>query len=759
MNPWASAILGLPAALYAAPAPAQADLFLEVSLNGEPTGQILRFREGQRGLRTSASNLRQLGLDLRLFGLRGDEEDVELSALPGLHHQYDRAHQSVALRLDDALREPVRLNARPHAAPPQQRATPGLVLNYDLIGQLRPRRSAIAFNELRFFNDSGVFSNTGLLTVTGQERHYMRYDSSWSWSDPSTLEALRLGDTITSSLPWSRPVRIGGIQWRKSFDLRPDLLTYPMAAVTGSAVVPSALSVYVNGIQQFGTTVPAGPYVVNRVAGFSGAGQATVVTRDEMGRSTVLDVPLYVDTRMLAASLTEYSFETGFMRRDYATRNFGYRSTPLASASLRHGWSNSLTLEGHAEAGDDTASAGASALLALGQSGVLNASASASNRGGVQGGLGYQYISRRFSVELQGLRACAAYRDLATSDGMLPPRRSDRASLTVALGEGSSASASYIAYDMPQAPAARIGSLSWSSYIGRSLFLTVSAFKDFRQRSSKALFFNLSTSFGERTSANASTGRQNGARQRAISLVRPPDFKGGIGWALQQGAVGSTDYRQAQLQYLGRYGQASAIFQRSGQSDNLALELAGALVAMDGTLAAARSVGAGFALVSTGFEGVPVVHENRILGKTDRSGYLLVPNLSPYAANRISLDVTQVAPDISVGISEAIVAPRNLSGMLLPFPMARYRAASIVLTDASGAFLPPGTPVRHAESGATTVVGFDGIVFIDGLRDVNRIDAGSGESLCSASFAYLPAQDVPITRVGPLACLRTGSQP
>ncbi|WP_051294069.1 fimbria/pilus outer membrane usher protein [Pseudoduganella violaceinigra] len=759
MNPCANALLGLAAVLHAASAAAQADLFLEVSLNGEATGQVLRFRESPRGLRTTAANLRLLGLDLRIFGLRGDEEDVELSSLPGLHYQYDRARQSVALRLDDALREPVRLNARPGAAPPQQRATPGFVLNYDAVGQLRPQRSLLAFNELRFFNELGVFSSTGLLSAGKQARKYMRYETSWSWSDPGTLESLKLGDAITAALPWSRPVRIGGIQWRKSFDLRPDLLTYPMAAVAGSAVVPSALSVYINGIQQFGANVPAGPYVVNRVAGFSGAGQATVVTRDELGRSSVLDVPLYVDTRMLSAGLSEYALEAGFMRRAYANRSFSYRSPPLASASVRYGLNNSLTLEGHAEAGPGTTLSGGSALLALGGAGVLNASMAASNGGGRQGGLGYQYLSRRFSVDLQTLRATATLRDLARIDGALPPRRTDRASLTVALGAGSSASASYIAYDTPQARPARIASLSWSSYLWRSLFLTVSGFKDYKERGNKALSFSLSTSFGERTSASVSAGRQNGTRQRAFSLVRPPDFDGGAGWSLQQGGIGNTTYRQAQVQYLGRYGQASAIFQRSGQADNMALELAGAIVGMDGTLAAARSVGAGFALVSTGLEGVTVMHENRMLGRTDSGGYLLVPNLSPYAGNRIALDVTQIAADVNVGNSEATVAPRSLSGLLLRFPMSRYQAASIVLTDAAGSFLPPGTPVRHIESGATTIVGYDGVVFIDGLRDENRIEAGNGETLCRASFHYRPMQDKPITRIGPLPCARTAGPP
>ncbi|XLZ70555.1 fimbria/pilus outer membrane usher protein [Massilia sp. SR12] len=733
-------------------APATVDLFLEVSVNGEASGQLLRFREGAGGLRTSTANLRLLGIDVRRFGLRGEEEEVELGALPGLRYDYDRARQRIALQLDDALREPLRLDARLGEKPPQQRATPGFVLNYDIIGQVRPQRSAIAFNELRYFNDHGVFSSTGLLTMTREGNDYLRYESAWSSSDPDTLRTVKVGDAITSSLPWSRALRFGGIQWRKSFELRPDLLTYPVASVKGSALVPSALSVYVNGIQQYGTSVPAGPYVVNRVAGFSGAGQATVVTRDEMGRSNVIDVPLYVDTRLLAQGLSEYSVEAGFMRREYGSRSFAYRKAPLASASLRYGASDRLTLEAHAEGASSGAVAGGSLLWGLGQAGVLSANTAVSRQGGKQAGLGYQYISRRFSVDLAALRADARYQDLANADGTQPARRTDRAAVSMALGQGSSVALSYIAFDTPQAAPARIGSVSVSTYLGRSLFLTVSAFQDYRQRSNKALFFSLSTTFGERTSASVNAGRQNGSRQHNFSLVRPPDFEGGTGWSVQQGAIGSSTYRQAQMQYLGRYGQASAIVQQSGQSESVALELAGAVVLMDGTLAAARSVGNGFALVSAALEGLPVVHDNRVLGKTNSGGYLLVPNLNPFTANRIALDVTNVGADINVGTTLASVAPRNLSGLLLRFPITRYRAASIVLTDAAGLHLAPGTPVRHRESGVETVVGYDGVVFIDGLQEQNHLQAGSGASACSASFRYQPAADSAVTRIGPLPC-------
>jgi outer membrane usher protein len=67
------------------------------------------------------------------------------------------------------------------------------------------------------------------------------------------------------------------------------------------------------------TAVPSGPFIINQVAGINGAGQATLVTRDAAGRAVSTTLPLYVDTRMLAAGLTDYSVELGVLRRRYTT--------------------------------------------------------------------------------------------------------------------------------------------------------------------------------------------------------------------------------------------------------------------------------------------------------------------------------------------------------------------------------------------------------------------------------------------------------
>jgi outer membrane usher protein len=143
------------------------------------------------------------------------------------------------------------LSGRTVRKPGAATVTPGALLNYDAFSVLGQNRSTSISNELRYFNSSGVLTNTGIVNLSSQLRQYVRFDTAWVHADPDTLETWTVGDFISSSLTWSRSLRMGGVQWKRSFDLRPDLLTFPAAALGGSAVVPSAVTLYLNGVRQW----------------------------------------------------------------------------------------------------------------------------------------------------------------------------------------------------------------------------------------------------------------------------------------------------------------------------------------------------------------------------------------------------------------------------------------------------------------------------------------------------------------------------
>ncbi|OAJ52020.1 fimbrial protein [Paraburkholderia ginsengiterrae] len=730
------------------------DLYLEVMLNGQRTSLIAHFRERDGKLSATAEDLSDIGIATGKLGATGNAL-LELDQIPGLRYHYDAASQSIDLQVPDAIRKPYAVDTRELTRTPNATASRGFLINYDAFAQTQTNAQLALWSEERYFDPAGVLSNAGIAYLYRDLHHYVRYDTSWSMSNPTTLSTTQFGDTISSSLDWSRSIRIGGFQWRSNFALRPDLVTFPVKALAGTAVVPSAVDLYINNVRQYSGNVPSGPFIVNNVPGITGAGEATVITHDALGRTISTTLPLYVDTRMLAAGLSSYSFEAGFLRRAYGIDSFSYDPNPAVSATARRGMSDSLTVEGHAEATGGLVNAGAGALVRIGMAGVINGSlsASAGKLSGTQVGLGYQLIEPHFSIDAQTLRAYGNYGDLAARDGTPVPTATDRVTVALPFFSRQTLSLSYVGYRFPGIPASRIGSLSYTLNFGNLASLTLSTYKDFLQHGTQGVFLTASFGLGNNTAINASVGRQNGESTYNINAQRPPDYAGGWGWGVQAGGSGAVPYRQAQAQYLGKYGEVTTLAQDIDRHAGASLDVTGAIVLMDRTIAPARRLDDGFALVSTdGVAGVPVLHENRVIGTTDRGGHLLIPDLNAYQHNQVAIDSMTLPADARIATTSMDLVPESHAGVLAAFQLSRYSAASVILRDPDGKLLPPGTRVHHVESGADTIVGYDGLTFIENLQRDNHLVIDNGTATCRLEFIYERPANGALPTIGPLTC-------
>ncbi len=726
--------------------------YLEVMVNGESTGSVARFADRDGTLLTPADELRDLGLraDPALADAQGM---IALDQLPGVSYRYEPSMQRVYLTVDDSLRIPTQLGSRSRTRPPVTSGR-GFVLNYDAYAQPDTGHELGIYSEQRFFHPGGVFSNTGVATVQGGTSRYIRLDSNWTHADPSGMQSILVGDTITGALPWSRPVRLGGVQWRRNFGLRPDLITYPLPALGGSAAVPGAVDLYINNVRQYSGQVPSGPFVINNAPALSGAGQATIVVRDALGRDVSTTVPLYVDSRLLAPGLFDYSLELGFLRTQYGIESFHYESAPAANGSVRYGVNDTLTLEGHAEASRGVGVVGSGALFKLPVTGVLNLSTSVSAAGGNQFGLGYQWRTSRFSIDLQGTRTFGNYEDLAARSGAPMPTALYRATVSVPVPRNGNIAASYVDLSDPVYGAARIGSLAWTAQWNRRTSFTASAYRDFAAGSSYGASLTLTYLLDNDTTASATIGRDGGKPTLIGAVSHATPYEGGWGWQVvgQQGADTWRGYAQANFR--GRYGDVYGAVQDLQGRVSTQFGASGSLVAMDGTIMAGRRIDQSFALVSTGgVANLPVLVENRRIGNTNSSGHILVPNLLPYDANRIEIDALALPVNTRLSSTRLSIAPALQSGALASFSIESFRGGQIVLIDAQGTPLPAGTVIIHLESGARTVVGYDGLAFFETLGDDNTFHAETVDGICTARLSYMATSD-PLPRLGPVVCER-----
>ncbi|RZK88531.1 MAG: fimbrial biogenesis outer membrane usher protein, partial [Methylobacterium sp.] len=392
----------------------EAFLYLAVSINGVESGLIAEVKEDADGTLSIASDqLRNVGIIPVPSALRPDGR-VQLDQLPAVSFVYDAALQSLDFTATDAGRAARKVDVRgktPDAekAPSVTPSGYGALMNYSLSSSVdnAAKRRPYAFQgvsgafEARTYGPYGVFSQ-GFIASTSDDAYYdsTRLQSTWSYSDPGSLVTYRGGDLIAGGLGWTRPSRLGGAQIQRSFSLRSDLVTIPVPELSGSAAVPSTVDVYLNNARRYSGAVPAGPFEIVNLPISTGNGRARIVVRDAQGQEVETESAFYASSKMLAPGLLDFSAEAGFARNDFGRDSNNYDGRPMGSASVRYGIADRLTVEAHAEGGEDLINAGAGAVFSLGALGVGSLAGAASRS---EAGTGY-LADAGVEMDLVGVR-------------------------------------------------------------------------------------------------------------------------------------------------------------------------------------------------------------------------------------------------------------------------------------------------------------------------------------------------------------------
>ncbi|WP_370308368.1 fimbria/pilus outer membrane usher protein [Sinimarinibacterium flocculans] len=731
------------------------ELYLDVVVNQVPTRRVVQvFADEDRRLYAWPSNLHALGIAVDDLP---QDRYLGLDAVPGVDFRYDAARQQLHVdarvdRLDLQRRSIDTVGHRRWSADAQA----GALLNYDLFAIHDRQGTVSAATALRVFGGTGIFESSGLsqLREQGDSEPYVRLDSNWTRYAPSGLWTLSVGDFVSGALPWTRATRLGGIQLRRDFSLQPGLITYPIPQFLGEAALPSTIELYVDGVRRYDGDVAPGPFELTAPPAVSGTGQARLVITDTLGRSQVLSFDFYNASRLLQRGLSDYSVELGQVRRNYGIDSFDYRDGMAGSASLRHGLRDWLTLEAHAEGADGLAVAGAGALVGLGHWGTLHgAGAYSSGDGdGSLSHLGYNRTAGGFVVDYALQRTHGDYRDLAAVDGRAPPRRAERALVGLGANAGGQWSLSYVRLDRVEEGRSRSLGLSYSVAPLPRLSLFASLNRDLDDDHALGVFAGLSVSLGHRISVGAAAERRDGHERYSAYASRPVPTDGGGGWALRSERADTGNTHQIEAGYRADRVQWRGGLRRDGDRDSVFAGVGGAVVLMERSVFLARSVDDGFALVSTGgVADVPVLLENRQIGRTDAHGHYLLTGLNAWQPNRIAIDPLHLPPQIRFDHEQLSAVPAARAGTVARFGLERTRAALLVLHQADGSAVPLGSRVHHGEA-ATAVVGYDGQVYLEELQAHNRVDVVRADgSVCTVRFDYADdLHDLPV--IGPLRC-------
>ena len=749
-----------PGAVQPMPQAAPVELLLDVHTNqqsGHETALLLAFgATPDRGLYGRGADL--LSWRLRLPAVPAYEYQSEkyypLDAIPGVSYRVEGATQTLWISAPAADFTGTVVDGLFTEHPEPQHTPPGGFLNYDFLGIHTSGLSAVnGLLAAGIFNEWGAGTTTFLgEKLNRSDRQTVRLDTLWTHDDPSNLTTLQLGDSITSGGMTGLPVRMGGIEYGTNFATQPYFVAFPLPTLKGEAALPSTVQLYVNGLLKNTQQVPPGPFTVPAVPVVTGAGQATMVVQDILGRQQVISAPFYASSDLLKAGLDAYSVSVGALRENYGQASNDYGPF-AASAMLRRGFTDDFTGEvrGEVSAGLKDVSLGGTYVTP--RTGELEL-AIATSRGdlgdGVLGLLGWQQQGQTLSAGANVQLASPRFTGLGDS-GLPAPHRQVAANVAVFLGRGGSTVVSYLDQDSPLFGHVRLLTANYSVAVFSNGFLTINAFHSLGGNSNSGVIASLTLPLGERSNVSAGIQRQHNVDHVFAQAQESLPAGTGAGYRVSVEA-GPDAVNQAEYDYQNnvgtfRVGAVNAAGQAAYQA-----EASGAVAFIGGGAFPARQLTSSFALVRVPrIPNVTVNADNQAVAVTDKNGDALVPMLRPYQNNEISLDAETLPLSAQVNSLNATAVPRYRSGTVVKFAVGSDRSATFTVKLPSGAPLPAGATVRIAGEEQRFPVGLDGEVYVTGLEVNTWIEASWDHQSCRFKVSLRANQD-PLPDLGTFIC-------
>lgn len=732
-------------------------------VNHVPAGDVILVLKG-KDVFIDRADLRAAGLELA-----GGEDAVVAgrrmlrlgSVSPPLRFELDEA--TIELRIS----APPKL--LPHTAIDLEAPPPDIVYSTDPSAFFNYAPRLTDDGRLDLYEEMGLSVDGALLfssAYLSNEQTPARGITQLIIDDRPALVRYTLGDALVRGSALGAGGFVGGITVTRSYELDPYAIKTPRIGLRGSTPTPATVDVIVNGARIRSEEIAPGTFEINNVNVGGGSGFAGYVIRDVFGNERYVMSPFYVSGDALNPGIEEYTYSFGVLRDNVGIASWDY-GDPATLVNYRRGLSEHVTFGGHTEASTERISAGPSLTMLL-HFGQLDFDVAGSfdvdGQVGAAAQVAYSYASRVFGCGLILRVNSNRYstieltpedeRPIAALDALLSVPVGARVTLSyrsaVASGRDSGVTTSIGAQTVVRITS----SLSWLTIAGRS--------KRERAPSDWEITTTLSYAFGSGYGVQASG--VIGPDHESLRLDTSKSLPAGEGFGYRAAATIAEDVSaDGQLQYqtlFGRYGAHYAVY---GEQPELSLDAAGALVVVPGVgVFATLPVYSSFGLIRVpGVAGVRGYGNHQELGRTDRNGSLVVPNLLSYYGNHLAIAPSDVPLDYEIESTESVLAPPPRGVALAEFRVSRphFYRGRMVVREGGTRLVPKYGQVKVVQRGEELISPLGE----EGEFELSDLDAGVHSALiewpqgtCEFELT-LPATEETVIEIGELTCTRAAA--
>lgn len=515
----------------------------------------------------------------------------------------------------------------------------------------------------------------------------MQYDQTRRWDAQSTWlqrditplkSQLRVGDTYTrGDLFDSVPFR--GVQLGSEDEMQPDSMNGFAPVIRGVAHSNAKVTVLQHGYVIYETYVAPGAFAIKDLYPTAQSGDLEVKVKESDGSERSWTQPFAAVPFMLREGRSQFSVSAG----RYHASHDDSRSPLFMQGSLFYGLPGDVTLYG----GTQWATAYHAAAFGIGRGlGVFGALGADTTWAATTAPSGQHYSG--YSVRVQYQKnfsrsgtafSLASYRyssrgfydlseaaALENGDEQTGNKRSrEEVALNQSLGDVGSLSLSAYTQDYwhsgQREQTVHAGFYSaWKGITWSVGYFYTRA--SGHQVADRSWSFNLTLPLGDAladSSLSYNTATDNhGYTSHQVAMYGSLAHNGNLNYSLQQGYAtqGQGNNSSASLEYRGGYGTTQLGYRHDRDSNQLTWGASGSVVVHPHGVTLGQNVGDSFAIVrAPGAANVAIQNSNNV--HTDWRGYAIVPTLTPYHKNQITLDSASMSDNADVDMQGATVIP------------------------------------------------------------------------------------------------------
>ena len=670
--------------------------------------------------------------------------------IPDASSRFDFATQRLNLSIPQAA---MNVQSRGYVDPARwDEGIPAAFVNYNLTGsQTRQSddNSRSSYLNLRSGVNFGAWRLRNVSSMEYDRTRRWNSQSTWLQRDLKSLKSLlRMGDTFTSGDVFDS-VQFRGVQLMSDDEMLPDSQRGFAPTIRGMAHSNAKVTISQHGYVIYETFVSPGAFAINDLYPTAQSGDLEVQVKESDGSVRTFTQPFSAVPFMLREGRVKFSLSAG----RYHSGQSQTPSPTFLQGTLFYGLPAEFTLYGGSQLAQDYLSWALGVGRGFGELGSLGGDATWANTKTPSGkrsaghslrvqyqkdfaGTGTSFSLASYRYSSGGYYDFSEANALESRNGLVDNKRS-REEISVSQAFGGMSSLAISAWSQEywhrQSRDETIHLGFYSAWRGVSwgvgYYYTQSSD---RQKADRSWSFNLSIPLGgplaESAISYSTTSDNNGRTSQQASLYGSIPRNPHLYYSLQQGYAngGQGSNSSASLDYHGGYGTAQLGYRQDSGSHQLTWGAAGSIVAHPHGVTLGQTVGDSFAIVrAPGAADVAIQNGSNV--HTDWRGYAVVPSLTAYRKNTITLDTESLADDADVELEGQTVIPGGGAVVQANYQTHIGNRVLFTLSDSRGP-LPFGASVRlrkaEDEQGAVPggMVADGGQVYLSGIPQEGTLD-------------------------------------